>query len=332
LKDTLKTLDPLFTIPEETKPGYSFADLPQKISFRDSEVVIYGVPVDLTTSFGKGTSRGPEAIRLTSACQIETFIFEENRDIQSCAKIYDLGDLKIPSSTSISKNENRNSQLDSTSTNAVFSFLDESIPNINRTLHDNNKIPVIIGGEHTLSYYAIKAFSKEKPVVIHLDAHRDMKHQYNGRNVCHTTPFFKLISEGYVQGSDLIQIGIRQSDEQENKTAKDYGVITFDAWDVHYRFENVLNSIADITEERKMYISFDIDVYDIPYVPCTGTPEPFGLNPFQVLEIIQNLNSSASLIGVDMVEVSVKNDDYREGTLAAQTLFRILCRKFGIVK
>ena len=72
----------MFKIPEETKPGCSFADLPQKISFQESNVVIYGVPLDLTTSFGKGTSRGPEAIRLTSARQIETFIFEENKDIQ----------------------------------------------------------------------------------------------------------------------------------------------------------------------------------------------------------------------------------------------------------
>jgi len=332
LNKVLETLDPLFKIPEETESGCSFADLPNKISFQDSEVVIYGVPIELTTSFGRGTNRGPEAIRLTSARQIETFIFEENRDIQSCVRIYDLGNLRIPISITADENGSRNSKRNSRGADAVFSFLDSSIPAINRTLYDNGKIPVIIGGEHTLSYYAIKAFSKERPVVIHFDAHRDMKQQYDGRNVCHTTPFFKLMSEGYVQGSDLIQIGIRQSDEQENKTAKDHGVITFDAWDVHYRFGDVLNSIAEITEKRKMYISFDIDVYDIHYVPCTGTPEPFGLNPFQVLEIIQNLNSSADLIGMDMVEVSVKNDDYREGTLAAQTLFRILCRKFGTVK
>ena len=191
---------------------------------------------------------------------------------------------------------------------------------------------MIIGGEHTVSYYAIKAFSKEKPLVIHFDAHRDMKHQYDSRKICHTTPFFHLMSEGYVQGNDLIQIGIRQSDEQENKTAKDYGVITFDAWDVHSHFEKVLKYIAEFTEKRKIYISFDIDVYDIPYVPCTGTPEPFGLNPFQVVDIIKNIHNSANLIGMDIVEVSVKNDDYREGTLAVQTIFRILCRKFGNIK
>jgi agmatinase len=332
LKNVLETLDPMFKIPEETRSGCGFADLPCKISFQDSEVVNYGVPVDLTTSFGKGTNRGPEAIRLTSARQIETFIFEENRDIQSCVKIYDLGDLRLPISLTRKENDRRNSWWDNGNINAVFSFLDSSIPKINRMLYDNSKMPLIIGGEHTVSYYAIKAFSKEKPVVIHFDAHRDMKHQYDGRKICHTTPFFHLMREGHVQGNDLIQIGIRQSDEQENKTAKDYGVITFDAWDVHSRFERVLKYVAEFTEKRKIYISFDIDVYDIPYVPCTGTPEPFGLNPFQVLEVIRSIHSSAKLIGMDMVEVSVKNNDYREGTLAAQTLFRILCRKFEKVK
>jgi agmatinase len=322
----------MFKIPEETKPGLSFADLPQKISFQESNVVIYGVPLDLTTSFGKGTSRGPEALRVTSAHQIETFVFEENKDIQNCVKIYDLGDLRLPFSLKTNENHDHDPWSDNGNTNAVFSFLDSSIPKINRTLYDNGKIPVIIGGEHTVSYYAIKAFSKERPVVIHFDAHRDMKDQYDGRKICHTTPFFHLMSEGYVQGNDLIQIGIRQSDEQENKTAKDYGVITFDAWDVHSRFERVLRYIAEFTEKRKIYISFDIDVYDIPYVPCTGTPEPFGLNPFQVVDIIKNIHDSANLIGMDIVEVSVRNDDYREGTLAAQTLFRILCRKFGNIK
>jgi agmatinase len=308
LKDFLETFGDMFKIPEETTHGCSFADLPQEISLLESDVVVYGVPLDMTTSFGKGTSRGPEAIRLTSARQIETFIFEENKDIQSCVKIYDLGDLKLPSS-------------------GVLSFLDYSIPKINRELFDNCKIPLIIGGEHTLSYYSIKAFAKQKPVIIHFDAHRDMKQQYDGRKMCHTTPFFHLMTEGYVLGSDLVQIGIRQSDEQENKTAEDYGVVTFDAWETHYHFDRILKYIAEVTENRKIYISFDIDVYDTPYVPCTGTPEPFGLDPFQVVDIVKNIHDSADLIGMDIAEVSVKNDDFREGTLASQTLFRILSRK-----
>jgi agmatinase len=322
----------MFRIPEKTKSGCGFGDHPYKTSFQDSEVVVYGVPLDLTTSFGKGTARGPEAIRLTSARQIETFIFEENKDIQDCVKIYDLGDLELSSSLTTVDNDNHISWWDNDDINAVFTFLESSIPTINRTLHESHRMPVIIGGEHTISYYAIKAFSKEKPVVIHFDAHRDMKPKYEGRKLCHTTPFYHLMNEGYIQKNDLIQIGIRQSDEQENKTAKDHGVITFDAWEIHTQFERLLKRVADFTENRKIYISFDIDVYDIPYVPCTGTPEPFGLNPFQVLDIIRNIHESASLIGMDIVEVSVKNEDYREGTLATQTIYRILCQKFAKVK
>jgi len=64
-------------------------------------------------------------------------------------------------------------------------------------------------------------------------------------------------------------------------------------------------------------------------VPCTGTPEPYGLNPFQVLRLIKAVHSSAKLIGMDMVEVGFKNDDYREGTLATQTLLRILSRNYA---
>jgi agmatinase len=318
----------MFNIPEETKPRCSFADLPQKISFLESDVVVYGVPLDLTTSFGKGTGRGPEAIRVTSARQIETFVFEESRDIQSCMKIYDLGDLRLPFSLRTNEEYNHDSSSYIDNTSAVLSFLDSSIPKINRTLSENRKVPLILGGEHTLTYYSIKAFAKEKPVIIHFDAHRDMKNQYDGMKICHTTPFFHLISEGHIRGNDLIQVGIRQSDEQENKTAKNYGVTTFDAWDVHYRFDKVLKRIGEITENRKIYISFDIDVYDIPYVPCTGTPEPFGLNPFQVVDILKNIHDTVNLIGMDIVEVSVKNDDYREGTLATQTIYRVLCRKF----
>ncbi|MBV9668797.1 MAG: arginase family protein, partial [Nitrososphaeraceae archaeon] len=83
-----------------------------------------------------------------------------------------------------------------------------------------------------------------------------------------------------------------------------------------------------ITPNKKIYISFDIDVYDLSYVPCTGTPEPFGLNPFEVLKIIKSIDTSAELIGLDIVEVALRNNDYREGTLATQTLFRILSQDY----
>lgn len=332
LKNVFEILEPLFVTPEKTPAKCSFADIPQTVSFLDSDVVLYGAPIDITTSFGKGTNKGPEAIRLTSARQIETYIFEEKIDIQDCLKVFDIGDVKVPSSFFPTIKEQKhytNKNKLARPSNSVF--LDQVIPKITGLLYnDARKVPLMIGGEHTLSYYAIKAMAKEKPLVIHFDAHRDMKEQYEGVKMCHTTPFFHLLNEEYIRGNDLIQIGIRQGDREENKMAEDNGVATFDAWSIHDNIENVKNYLREKTQRRKTYISFDIDVYDLPYVPCTGTPEPFGLNPFQVTEIIRSIDKSAQLIGMDLVEVSLKNNDYREGVLASHTLLRILAS--GLIK
>jgi agmatinase len=298
-------------VPERTKARYSFADMPVKISFKQSNVVIYGVPLDITTSFGKGTCRGPEAIRRVSARQIETFMKDESADIHDVVSIFDLGDLKLPKTKNISK---------------MLDYLDSTIPKVVASLRNDNKIPVMLGGEHTLSYYQLKALAEEEPIVIHFDAHRDMKPSYESLKICHTTLFYHLLE--YIPGENMIQIGIRQTDRGENETANKNSVTTFDAWQVHDEIDTVVSHLQKATAGKKIYISFDIDAYDLPYVPCTGTPEPFGLNPFQVLKLVKAIDISACLIGMDIVEVGLKNDDYREGTLATQTLYRILSRKY----
>jgi agmatinase len=299
-------------VPERTKARYSFADMPVKISFKQSNVVIYGVPLDITTSFGKGTSRGPEVIRQVSARQIETFMLDEKADIHELVGIFDLGDLKLPKTKSISK---------------MLDHLDSTIPKVVASLRNDSKIPVMLGGEHTLSYYQLKSLVEEEPIVIHFDAHRDMKPNYESLKICHTTLFYHLLE--YIPGENMIQIGIRQTDREENKIADKNGVTTFDAWQVHDEIDTVVRHLQKVTAGKKIYISFDIDAYDLSYVPCTGTPEPFGLNPFQVLKLVKAIDTSACLIGMDMVEVALKNGDYREGTLATQTLYRILSRKYA---
>jgi arginase family enzyme len=154
-----------------------------------------------------------------------------------------------------------------------------------------------------------------------------MKPEYEGMKMCHTTPFYHLLE--YIPGENLIQIGIRQTDKEENDIAAKNGVITFDAWQVHEDIANVIDYLENATKGKKIYISFDIDAYDLPFVPCTGTPEPFGLDPFQVLKMIKAIHSTSKLIGADMVEVGLRNEDYREGALATHTIMRILARKYA---
>ena len=301
----------LFRVPEKTGAGYSFADTPVRISYDQSNVVVFGVPLDVTTSFGKGTRRGPEAIRLASAKQIETFVLDYGADIYDLVKLFDLGDLKLPATKSPQK---------------ALPFLESAIPGIIMDMRKSGKTPVMLGGEHTISYYQLKALSREMPLVIHFDAHRDMKPEYDGMKMCHTTPFYHLFK--FIPGENLVQIGIRQTDRDENAIALENSVTTFDAWQVHKDISTVESYLQKTTAGRNIYISFDIDAYDISYVPCTGTPEPYGLDPFQVLRLIKAIQPSARLVGMDMVEVGLKNRDYREGALATQTIYRILAQKF----
>ena len=190
------------------------------------------------------------------------------------------------------------------------------------------KKPFILGGEHTISYFCFKGLSATEPLLIHFDAHRDLKPEYEGMKLCHTTPFYRLIEEGFIQGKNIIQIGIRQTDKEENNIAEKNGIVTFDPWEIKNNIDDITEYLHKVTNNRNIYISFDIDVYDLPYVPCTGTPEPFGLDPFEILKILKSINDSANLVGMDLVEVALKNDDYREGALGTQTLLRIIPRKY----
>lgn len=311
----LDFLENLFIPPEKTSAEHSFMDAPIRISFYDANAILYGIPLDITTSFGKGTRFGPHSIRRTSAKQIESFILDKNIEIYEKIKIFDIGDLILPNRTT------KKEEIED-----VFKKISSDVHKINSCIRKERKIPIILGGEHTISYFSIKSIANEDPIILHFDAHRDMKPSYEGIKVCHTTPFYHLINDGFIKGSNLIQIGIRQTDKKENDIAKRSEVITFDAWQIHKEMKSIQAQIKKLTKGKKIYISFDIDVYDICYVPCTGTPEPFGLNPFQILEIINSINKSSKLIGLDIVEVAMKNGDYREGTLATQTIYRILSK------
>jgi len=320
--DDLSLLDNLFIKPEHTNSRCCFCDVPKPISFRESNVNVIGLPIDITTTFGKTASFGPESIRITSANQIETLVFEKNLEVYDKSLIYDMGDLLLAATK---KNVDINNK------NEIKSFwneFDSQVSKVIPLLLELDKKPVFLGGEHTITYSLFKEFSKKNPLLLHFDAHRDLKPIYNGMEICHTTPFYHLVNEGYIKGHDLVQIGIRQADKGENQFAADNGITTFDAWHCHNSFASIIDWIKSKSRNRNIYISFDIDVYDISYVPCTGTPEPFGLNPFQICEIIDNIDESSSLAGMDFVETGLKNGDYREGALATNTLLRILTHNF----
>lgn len=331
---SFKQLQSLFVPPERTAAGIPFGNPPGIPTFDDAHIVVYGVTFDDSATFGRGSDRGPEALRHTSARQIETFVVDEGIDLYEKVPIFDLGDFIVKKkltedehtmlhSETVDEGEKANVQARLEEVMKQFDVLKE----VTRFLRAQGKIPLMLGGEHTLTYWPLCAVAGEKPVVIHFDAHRDAKDEYMGMKLCHTTPMYHFLKE-HGNAADFVQIGIRQTDAQEQEFAEKSGITTFYPKDVREDVVKVTAWIKNKTKKRNVYITFDIDVLDIPYVPCTGTPEPFGLTPEEVVAIFKAIDESARLIGADMMEVAVKNNDFREGTTAVQLLLRLLARAF----
>lgn len=325
----LQTLSGSWIPAAQTAAGLSFGNPPDAPSLEKSRVVVYGVPFDDTATFGKGTSRGPEALRHVSARQIETFIVDEKVDLYEKIGIHDLGDFRIrkklsdPERALLQDHDSDSSRVVGKLRGIMEQF--DGLAQITRSLRKMGKIPLMLGGEHTLTYWPLTALADESPLVLHFDAHRDAKAEYMGMRLCHTTPMYHVLKE---QGRriEFVQIGIRQTDREEQEFAERAGVTTFYPRDVRENLPKVKDWIRRRTRERAVYVTFDIDALDISYTPCTGTPEPFGLTPEEAVELFRAIHPTARLIGADMMEVAVKNSDYREATVAVQLLLRLLAR------
>ncbi len=331
--NTYNELRKYFAEPEKTKARIAFGNPPNLATFEEAKVVVFGVCFDDTATFGKGSERGPEVMRHVSARQIETYVIDEKVDVYWKVAVFDLGDLKLKG---LSEKERKILLSEDVSENVRKKVLIklgevikqfEIITDVVKFLRSQNKIPLMLGGEHTLSYFALRGVAKEKPVVLHFDAHRDAKASCMGMKFCHTTPMFHFVSE-FEPGNDFVQIGIRQASEDEQQFAGDKRIVTIYPNDIRKNFDKVKEHIRNKTKGRKVYITFDIDALDIAYTPCTGTPEPFGLKPEQVVELFKAVDSSAQLIGIDMMEVAVRGEDYREATTAVQLLLRLLAREY----
>lgn len=328
---SFERLQALFTPPDETAAGVPFGNPPGLPTFEEARVVAFGIRFDDTATFGKGAERGPEAMRHVAARQVETFMVDTRVDFYEAVPLFDLGDLRLKETLT---KEEQGLLYEGTDGERVrartklervlrqFDVLRE----VTRFVRAQGKVPLMLGGEHTLTYWPLVALADEKPVVLHFDAHRDAKAAYLDVKMCHTTPMRHALQDSKLAAKDFVQIGIRQTDLEEQQFAERSGITTFYPRDVKERLPEVLRWISGKTKNRNVYVTCDIDALDIPYVPCTGTPEPFGLTPDEVAAIFGAIDGSAELIGADMMEVAARGEDFREATTAVQLLLRLLVR------
>lgn len=243
--------------------------MPQRLSFlgtnlaySSARVVILGVPLERTTSWRGGQAQGPNAIRSASD-SIEFFSHHFRKDLRDMG-IADLGDLDPY--------------------RAFEEILAEEEAEVEKILRDG-KIPVVLGGEHTVVVPAVRAARKFGPLqVLALDAHSDLRDEYLGLKLCHASA---LRRAGEV-AENLVIVGAR----------------SFFGPDLDEPF---FASLKDFPEKLRpdlpVWLSVDLDAFDPSLCPGVTNPEPGGLSWSEFIQILQKLQGFR-VLGMDLVELA----------------------------
>lgn len=265
-----------------------FADA--EASFNDARFIFYGYPFEGTACFRKGTAKAPDEIRRHSY-NFETYLMELGVDLSDVA-LNDYGNLEL------TKDQGKNESL---------------VTDLVTKIVNGGKFPIGLGGEHSLTPPAVKAVQAKYPnlVVVILDAHLDFRVEYENNPRSHAT-VTRRVSE--IVGVDRVcSIGIRSVSQAEISEARGIGLKFIESGWTELR-EYLSDLIDDL--DGPVYLSLDMDAIDPAFAPGVGTPEPFGMTPY---EVIQTINFFADrIIGFDCVEVCPPYDNGNTSALAAR--------------
>ncbi|OIJ21820.1 agmatinase [Anaerobacillus alkalidiazotrophicus] len=265
-------------------------------TYEQSTAVIYGMPMDFTVSFRPGSRFGPARIREVSL-GLEEYSPYLDRHLEE-VKYFDAGDIPLPFG---------NAQR---SIDMIEEF-------IGKLLADG-KFPLGLGGEHLVSWPIFRALHKkyQNLVIIHIDAHADLREHYEGEPLSHSTPIRKACE--LLGPNNIYSFGIRSGMREEFQYARDSGMYMA-KFDVAEPLKKVLPSITD----KNVYVTIDIDVLDPSAAPGTGTAEAGGITSKELLEAIHLISDAKlNIVGADIVEVAPAYDPTEQTQIAASKFVR----------
>lgn len=271
--------------------------------YEDAQVVIYGMPMDFTVSYRPGSRFGPKRIREVSI-GLEEYSPYLDRELTE-VKYFDAGDIPLP-----------------------FGNPGKSVEVIGEyvaQLLKDGKFPLGLGGEHLVAWPIIREVYKKFPdmVLIHFDAHADLRTDYEGEEFSHATPIRKAVE--LIGGKNVYQFGIRSGLKEEFQFAREH--INFYPYEVLEPLKKVLPTIKG----RPVYITIDIDVLDPAFAPGTGTLEAGGITSKEMLAAIHEIaNSGVNVVGADLVEVAPVYDHSDQTPILASKIVREMI--LGFVK
>jgi agmatinase len=265
-------------------------------NFEESEAVIYGMPMDWTVSYRPGSRFGPARIREVSI-GLEEYSPYLDRELEE-VKYFDAGDIPLPFG-------NAQRSLD-----MIEEFVDKILA--------ADKFPLGLGGEHLVSWPVIKAMYKKYPdlAIIHMDAHTDLREQYEGEPLSHSTPIRKAAE--LIGPTNVYSFGIRSGMKEEFEWAKENGMYIA-KFEVLEPLKEVLPKLAG----RPVYVTIDIDVLDPAHAPGTGTVDAGGITSKELLAAIHEIaKSDVEVVGADLVEVAPVYDHSEQTANTASKLVR----------
>ncbi len=267
--------------------------------YENAKIVVLPVPYDGTSTWLKGADKGPEAI-LEASANMELY------DIETDSEVYTKGI----------------ATLDPVTENASPEAMSDAVEMKVDALLNDKKFPVILGGEHSVSIGAFRAFAKhyENYSVLQLDAHSDMRDSYEGSDHNHACVMARA-----KEMATVAQVGIRSSCIEEKHN------IEPDCIFYAHEIKESSNWMYDVSEKLNdnVYITIDLDVFDPAYMPSTGTPEPDGMNYREVINFLKLINERHNIIGLDVVELCPNDINKAPDFLASKLIYQILSMKFN---
>lgn len=283
----------LYVSPSTVFSGY------QK-TFQEAEYVILGVPFDVTSTYRVDARFAPAAIREASL-NIETYSFRAGIDIEDL-KMHDLGDLHVTGDSA------------------------ETLKRVEKVVKEllaAGKVPILIGGEHTITLGSTRALSKNV-TILDFDAHLDTRNEYMNLKVSHTT-FMRRINE-QVKPTKIVEVGTRAACKEELGYAKKAGISFITAQQIRRDGpEQTSKRIKTLLKDaQKIYLTVDMDVLDPAFAPAVQNPEPDGLCAHTLYDMLHQV-CDERIAAFDVVEVAPHYDNGVTAIQAAKTIFEILC-------
>ncbi|EFL89152.1 agmatinase [Ahrensia sp. R2A130] len=281
-----------------------------KLKDMKPDVAVLGAPFDAGTQFRAGARFGPRSIReastLFSFGHAGAYDHEDDATyLDGDVTIVDMGDADIIHTDTVTSHANIE-----TGVRAVLAA---------------GAIPVTLGGDHSINIPAIAAFSEEEPFhIVQIDAHLDFVDERHGVRNGHGNPMRRAAERDYVTG--LSQFGIRNVSSTAKEGYEDARSRGSDIMSVRQFRKLGPQAMAErVPAGERIYITIDIDGFDPSIAPGTGTPSHGGFLYYEVLEFLQELSKSHTIVGIDLVEVAPDYDPSGSTPiLAAQVLLNLL--------